>query len=295
MKIIELEQSSPEWLSWRKTVITATDCPAILGSSPWSTAYKCWQRKLGLVEEQKSNEAMERGKRLEPEARDQFIKKYGINMTPVVVESTEFEFMGASLDGLSDCKKFVLEIKCGGSNLHNMASQGVIPQYYLDQMQHQLLVTGAEKCFYYSYNGKDGICIDVLPDPNFIEKFLPKARSFWKGIAFFEPPPLQDSDYMNMEDNLNWNEYAKLYRETDASIKALEDKKDYLRKKLIELCGDQNCSGRGIKVMKALIRGRIDYDEISEIKGINLDKYRKNSTTTWKILVEKKEMSKSAA
>jgi len=288
MKIINLEQGSPEWLSWRKTVITATDCPAILGSSPWSTAYKCWQRKLGLVEEQKSNEAMERGKRLEPEARTQFIERYGIEMQPAVVESTEFEFLGASLDGIDTLGNHILEIKCGGVKLHDMAIKGEIPEYYMHQIQHQLLVTRAEKCFYYSYNGTDGICIEVLPDPDFVHKFIPKARAFWKGVAFFEPPSLQDSDYVNMNDNLDWEEYTRMYRETDKSIKALEEKKDYLRRKLIELCADQNCSGKGIKVMKTTIKGRIAYDEIPEIQGVDLEKFRKSSTSSWKILVDEK-------
>ena len=188
MKIIELEQGSQEWLSWRKTVITATDASIIMGNNPWTTPYKCWQRKLGLIEEQKSNEAMERGKRLEPDARAQFIEKYGIDMTPVVVESSEFEFLGASLDGISKLGNHILEIKCGGEKLHNMATHGIIPDYYMDQMQHQLLVTRAEKCFYYSYNGQYGICIEVLPDPEFINRFMPKARAFWRKHRFLRTP-----------------------------------------------------------------------------------------------------------
>lgn len=288
MKIIELDQGSPEWLSWRKTVITATDASAIMGNNPWTTPYKCWQRKLGLVEEKKSNDAMERGKKLEPEARDLFIQKFGINMTPRVIESEEFNFLGASLDGLSDCKKYILEIKCGGSGLHNQAKHGIVPDYYLDQIQHQLLVTRCEKAFYYSYNGSEGVYIEVLPDPEWENKFMPKARDFWKGIAFFEPPALKESDYKCMRDNLDWNEYSRLYQETDASLKALEEKKDYLRKKLIELCANQSCVGNGIKIVKSIMRGRVAYDEIPEIKSVDLDKYRKGSTETWKILLDPK-------
>lgn len=287
MKIIEVEQGSPEWLDWRKTVITATDCSAIMGNNPWVTPYKCWQKKLGLIEEQKSNAAMERGVRLEPEARTQFNERRGFPyMLPAVVESTEFEFLGASLDGISVDHKHILEIKCGGIKLHTQAQGGIIPDYYMDQMQHQLLVTRAEKCFYYSFDGKDGVCIEVLPDPGFIERFLPRARIFWKQIAFFEPPTLQQSDYKDMNDSLSWKEYSKMYQETDAAIKALEDKKDYLRRMLIELSADQSCMGNGVKVMKTLMRGRIDYNEIPEIKGLDLDKYRKNASVTWKILVD---------
>lgn len=285
MKIIDLEQGSDAWLSWRKTVITATDCPIIMGSSPWSSPYRCWQRKLGLVEELKPNDAMERGKRLEPQARAHFIEQHGVNMTPVVVESTEFDILGASLDGLSDCHRYILEIKCGGSTLHKQASEGYIPAYYEHQIQHQLLVTRAEKAFYYSYDGTDGICIEVLPDPDFVSKFMPKAREFWKCVAFSEPPTLQDSDYKDMSHEPTWKAFATEYRKINEQIKNLEDIKENYRKELLKLCGDQNCLGEGIKVMKTIMRGRVAYDEIPEIKGIDLDKYRKNSTTTWKILV----------
>lgn len=284
MKLLDLEQGSPEWLSWRKTVITATDCPCIMGSNPWSTEYKCWQKKLGLVEEQKPNEAMERGSRLEPEARAQFIERYRIKMTPAVVESSELSFLGASLDGISDCRKYILEIKCGGSKLYDMASQGIVPPYYNDQIQHQLLVTRAERCFYYCYNGKDGICIEILPDPNFLPTFIPKARAFWKCVAFEQSPVLQDSDYVDMSSEKKWEKYASEYLKVCEQIKNLEEVKENYRVELLSLCKDQNSKGHGIKVMKTVIRGRVAYDEIPEMKIIDLDKYRKSSTTTWKIL-----------
>lgn len=285
MRIIELEQGSQEWLSWRKTVITATDCPAIMGTSPWSTAYKCWQRKLDLIEEQKSNEAMERGKRLEPQARADFNRSNSYFMEPCVVESTEYDFLGASLDGLSDCGRYVLEIKCGGATLHKQAGEGIIPPYYEHQIQHQLLVTGAEKAFYYSYNGTNGIQLEVFPDREFKSKFLAKALEFWKCVAFNEPPTLQDSDYKDMSGEAYWKEYAKEYCNLNQKIKDLEELKESYRKELLKLCGDHSCSGEGIKVMKTTMRGRVDYDAIPEIQGIDLDNYRKKSTTSWKILV----------
>jgi putative phage-type endonuclease len=286
MKIINVEQGSPEWLSWRKTVITATDCPAILGSSPWSTAYKCWQRKLDLIEEQPTNYAMERGKGLEPFIRERFIEKFGINMTPAVVESSEYDFLGASLDGISDCGKYILEIKTGGLKLYGMGRQGMIPQYYLDQIQHQLLVTGADKAFYH-LGGEDeekDIVIEVLPDPAFKAKFLPVAKAFLKCMAFSEPPELQDSDYVDMSKEPAWNEAAKEYRQLSIQIKMLEEIKEQYRKELLKRCADQNCSGGGVKIMKMVRRGRIVYDEIPELKDVDLDKYREEASSSWKIL-----------
>ncbi len=285
MKKIELEQGSPEWLSWRKTVITATDASIIMGSNPWDTPFKCWQKKLGLIEEKKSNEAMERGKRLEPEARAKFIELHGIDVNPAVVESTEFDFLGASLDGITELGGTLVEIKCGGAKLHDMAARGEIPAYYQDQMQHQLLVTGADRCFYYSYNGTDGISIEVFPDPEYRAKFMPKAREFWKCVALNEPPALQDADYKDMSENGSWKDLSARYQVVCENIKTLEEVKESYRKQLLALCEDQSCLGGGIKVVKIPVKGRVDYDAIPELKGIDLDKYRKSATMTWKILV----------
>lgn len=286
MKIINLEQGSQEWIAWRNSVITSTDASIIMGSNPWETPFKCWQRKLGLVEEKQTNEAMERGKRLEPEARAHFKDKYLMPMmNPLVVESTEFDFLGASLDGFSEKENSILEIKCGSAKLHSMAAFGEIPEYYKDQMQHQLLVTGADRCFYYSYSGEEGICIEVLPDEKYEEKFLPKAREFLKCLVLFEPPPLQEKDYINMEENPLWKEQAELYKNICQDIKNLENRKEVYRKELIRLSGNNSCTGHGLKVIKTMMRGRVNYDEIEEIKNLNLDKYRKPSTILWKILV----------
>lgn len=290
MKIIDLEQGSKEWLSWRKTVITATECSIIMGSNPWATPYLCWGRKLGLIPEQKSNSAMEKGTRLEPQARAHFMDRYGMNMAPMVVESTDHDFLGASLDGISPCKRFLLEIKCGEA-AHSAAKQGLIPLYYMHQMQHQMLVTGAEKCYYYSYDGSEGIRMEVYRDPIFAEEYMPKAREFWRCVAFSEPPALQEKDYKSMEENSDWQLYSKQYQEIDFTIKKLEQHKESLRKQLIGLCEDQNCSGNGIKIMKTTMKGRISYDEIPELKEVDLEKHRKPSTISWKILCSEKKAS----
>jgi putative phage-type endonuclease len=284
MKIINVEQGSPEWRAWRKTVITATDCPCIMGSNPWTSATKCLQKKMGLIDEEPSNAAMERGKLLEPIAREQFIKEWGINMTPLVVESTVHDFLGASLDGISDNGEYIIEIKCGGEKLYNMAMNSEIPNYYMDQMQHQLLITGCRKCFYYVFNGEKGVCLEVLPDFTFKDRFLPKAREFWKALAFDEVPEVKE--YMEMGQDALWQEYSRLYRELDENIKRLEKQKEEIRNKLIGLCDDKNCAGNGIKIIKTETKGKICYENVPALKTIDLDKYRKPSTFSWRISIE---------
>ena len=106
-------------------------------------------------------------------------------MEPACVESEKHPFLCASLDGISTCGRYLLEVKCGKAS-HKKALKNEIHRHYLAQMQHQLLVTGAEKCYYYSYDGEDGVCIEVLPDPDFANEYLPKAEAFWMSLVFYK-------------------------------------------------------------------------------------------------------------
>ena len=156
--------------------------------------------------------------------------------------------------------------------------------YYLHQMYAQIYVTRAEKCFYYCYYEKEGICIEVYLPPNFLSRWHPAARAFWKCVALNEPPALQESDYKDMSCEPEWHSYATEYRKLCEQIKTLEDMKESYRQEILKKCGDQSCTGHGIKVIKTILPGRIAYHEIPEIKDINIEKYRKNPTTSWRIL-----------
>ena len=98
MRRVEFDQGSSEWLQWRKGLLTATDAPMLMRASPYATPYQGWQRKTGHAQEQQENEAMRRGKRDEPIAREWFIKEYGIHMESCCIESYTYNFIGASLD-----------------------------------------------------------------------------------------------------------------------------------------------------------------------------------------------------
>lgn len=291
MKIIDLVQGSEEWLKWRKSVITATECPCILGISPYATPYKAWQLKLGLIAPGPVNDAMLRGQRLEPEARVKFTQEYDIEMTPACVESSQYNFLGASLDGLSSCLKYLLEIKCNGEKTHHNVLNGQIPSYHIAQMQHQLLVTGAEKCFYYSYDGDKGHCIEVFPDHLFWENFIKKAKDWWHCISEFEPPEFSDKDYRNMSNDKYWQTCAMTYQDLDQEIKTLEQKKDFVRRELIRLCANQSSEGFGVKVLKTIVSGRIDYEIIPELQKIDLNKYRKEPSESWRVFLNHKDES----
>lgn len=294
MRRIEFDegQGSQDWLAWRRGLLTATDAPMLLGVSPYATPYKGWQRKLGLIPEQTETEPMRRGKRDEPIARDWFIKEYGIQMDPCCVESDEFNFIGASLDGLSPCGKYLLEIKSNGDQYHFGLNDGP-PEFHFCQMQHQYLSCDniPEMCFYLSWNKSGPKVLEIKLDKGWMEDYIPQAREFWRKVVFHEAPEMTNKDYKDMSGITYWNSYANEYRKACEQIKTLEELKDSYKKELVKLCGDDSGFGDGIKVMRKTVKGRVDYESIPELHGINVEQYRKNPTSNWTITLDSKRAS----
>jgi putative phage-type endonuclease len=192
MTIIQLEQGSKEWLEYRQGKIMATDISIIIGSNHFKTARELWEEKLGLKEPTPLNEAMKRGQTLEQEARQLANFKIGFEFEPCVFESDKYSWMAASLDGLTNSMMFILEIKCPKERTHVESIEGTIPSYYLDQMQHQLLCTGAEKCYYFSYRpefeSKPYVIIEIFPDLEKHEEIISKGKDFYLKMCTMSPP-----------------------------------------------------------------------------------------------------------
>ena len=95
-----MKQDTAEWHEFRHKHIGASDCPVILGISPWKTRYQLWEEKTAATPPLPySNPAMEKGKALEPKARAMYELKTDRNMTPKVIEYGRIPYLSASLDG----------------------------------------------------------------------------------------------------------------------------------------------------------------------------------------------------
>ena len=285
MEFINLIQGSPEWLAFRKERIGASEAPSIMGISPYTTPYKLWLEKLGAYT-QKDNAAMARGRALESTALECFEKKTGLCMFPKVVESKEHKFLIASLDGLDLDQKNIVEIKCNGAKNHEMALKGNIPIYHYAQLQHQLMCTGLEMVYYFSYDGKDGVIIEVGREDEYIKTMVALEKKFYDCMINFEPPKLNERDFISMEDE-QFVSIATRLLELRQNRKLIESEEEYLTKELINKAGGLNVIGGGIQITKVLRKGNVDYGSIPEIKGIDLDKWRKEATESWRITEKK--------
>ncbi len=276
-------QQTDEWLNIRKNKVGASDAPVIMDVSPWKTPYQLWEEKVGLRQGNKATDAMKRGISLEEKARESFSKKMNLIMKPDVVFHRQHDWMMASLDGIDDKRENIVEIKCAGREDHNLAIEGQVPKKYYPQLQHQMEVTGLNMAYYYSFDGNDGVVLEVSRDENYITAMVDAEKEFWNGMQDFIPPKMTSRDYVEHDDS-EWVSYATELLAIRKESNNLWKREEVLKEKLIELAADRNCKGSGIKVIKMVSKGHIDYASIPYLQGKNLDKYRKKPTISWRII-----------
>ena len=114
MKTLDIQQDTPEWHQLRRECIGASDIPKILGLNPWDDICKLFAEKKGLGE-QRSSAAMERGKALEPLARECLGRLHSCFYEPIVAQHDEYPWMIASMDAVTLRHGYVFnaaETKC---------------------------------------------------------------------------------------------------------------------------------------------------------------------------------------
>ena len=137
-----------DWLATRKLYVGASEAPIVLGVSPYSSAYKLWAEKTGLIEPDAQNAAMTRGKRLEPVVADMLAEDRGWTLENpgefTIQRHASLPWMGCTLDrvlvdparGRGD-----LQIKTASAFAAHDWDNGP-PLHVQVQCQHELEVTG---------------------------------------------------------------------------------------------------------------------------------------------------------
>ena len=159
MIILTDEQGSPEWLASRLGRPSASMFSHLITTSgkPSSSAKKyiaemVAERLTGRSKPFYTNEHMERGNFLEPEAREayEFITDLEVVETGFILHDSE-EF-GCSPDGLV-ANDGGLEIKCPSDGVHaGYLIDGKVPTKYYQQVQGCMWVTGRDWWDFMSYH-----------------------------------------------------------------------------------------------------------------------------------------------
>lgn len=281
-----LEQGTVEWLEFRRNKIGASDAAAVLGISPWKTAKQLWREKMGYAEAPKISYAMQRGTDMEEEARLRYEERTGNIVFPAVESHPLYHWMIASLDGMTADGHTIVELKVPNQSVHSQALIGVVPQHYYCQLQHQMAVTGLPQADYFTWDGETGHLVTVKRDEEFIKKMIEKEMAFMECLYQEIPPPDQDEDYVDKSQDNNWAFLEQNYLEACESVERWTELKEKYRDMLIQYCNDKNVEGARLKATKVVTIGRVDYNAIPELSGVDLAKYRKPDIESYRISVK---------
>lgn len=207
MKIVELPQGgNPEWLAWRSVGLGGSDAPIIMGKGLYgrtlddlmaekAEALRRSRNRPGLARLKteprpyRANPNTRWGQEMEPRVRDLYQRLTGLKTRPVCVVHDDYDWLRASLDGLSDDDQIILEIKCTKKEYHQQALDDQVPDHFIPQLQHQLLVSGCPRLHYWSYNEArcfktiDRVAlVTVEPDPEYQKDLLDQERTVWEEI-----------------------------------------------------------------------------------------------------------------
>lgn len=147
MKIIRVEQKSPEWLEVRKGKVTGTGLKKILGtkSAQDQYFYEILAERLATSDGTENENAMDRGSRIEADAREAFEKRTGKIVEEAGFLQADFDRnAGCSPDGIiRKGKKYTegVEIKCLSSANHVRAwLTNEVPEEHMPQVIQAFIV-----------------------------------------------------------------------------------------------------------------------------------------------------------
>jgi putative phage-type endonuclease len=163
MKIVNLAQGTPEWKTHRAKYFNASDAPAMMGVSPYETRSDLISRlATGEMPEVSSftQSIFDKGHAAEALARPIAETIIGEDLYPMTGVS-ECSMYSASFDGLTMDERVAWEHKSWNASFESTEgfSEVSLPENYLVQMEHQLMVSGAQYVLFSATKWQDGDCL----------------------------------------------------------------------------------------------------------------------------------------
>ncbi len=198
MKIVELIQGSPEWLADRAKYRNASDAPAMMTVSPLKTRDQLLAETyygIGKDVTYFQQKIYDNGHTFEALARPYAEEIVGEPLYPVVGREGKY---GASFDGITMDEKIIFEHKTLNDGLREFFASGsdgnMLPALYTVQMEHQLMVSGAEKCLFVASswtNNQELLEIQhcwYYPNLELRRQIDAGWELFEKDLSVYEPP-----------------------------------------------------------------------------------------------------------
>jgi hypothetical protein len=204
-------------------------------------------------------------------------------MEPLCLVHDQLEWMRASLDGLSFDGSTVLEIKCPMNVRYQSAAQqgSLRPQYYAQLAARARGLAGGE-VHYWSFDGTTGSLVRVRPDREYLKRLLEAEAAFWQLVRENVWPEPAEGE-LDLSANPKWRQVAARYREEKVRLEGAAAEEHKLRAMLESLATARRTFGCGVELLRSSRKGAVDYAAIPELRGVNLEPYRKPPVAVVKI------------
>ncbi len=199
MEVLNVTQGSDEWMQVRREHYTASEAPAALGLSKYTTRTELLHQKATGIEKEidaYKQALFDQGHAAEASARPLAEEIVGGDLYPVtgatVVDGMK---MLASFDGMTMAEDIIWEHKLFNADLAAAVRAGTLEPTYTVQMDHQLLVSGATKCLFMTSDGtSDNMAwCWYEPSPDKLKAIVDGWAQFEKDLAAYEPREIREA------------------------------------------------------------------------------------------------------
>lgn len=287
MKILDIIQGSKEWEDLRRVKVTATDIATLMTGSE-REIYDRWEQKI-MGEKKFVTKAMQHGLDTEAEARSWLNGEEGMLFLPLCALHDSHDWLMVSLDGWDWEDKVTAEIKCPSSPVYKPEDfSGYKKAWWQIQTHHA--VVNPSRAIFLSYYVSEGSVerpevsaqADIPRDEGAIAQLLERGAWFYDHLMNMTPPYPLESVLTERNDE-EWKEAAHAWIVARNALKEAEEIEAICREGLIFLAKDQSSKGGGISLSRYVRRGAVDYAKIPELKSVDLEKFRKPNSVSWRI------------
>lgn len=188
MRILDVEQGTREWYDARAGIVTCSRLQDVLTGGKGITRRKYIYHLVSEIQTGKSQdklkgEHLERGKRLEPHARELYEVRTENLIQEVGFCLDDSLKLGYSPDGLAG-ESGLIELKTKLAPLQiEILYENKLPSEYKAQVQGGLLVTGREWCDFCTYSPDlDLFILRVYPDLEYHQEIKIALEQFYKEL-----------------------------------------------------------------------------------------------------------------
>jgi predicted phage-related endonuclease len=193
MRILKLQQGTPEWHAARAKHFTASEAPVMMAASSKMKRNELLEMKALGTEKEISDYVQkflfDKGHEMEALARPIVEEIIGEELYPTVAVSECGEYL-ASFDGLTMMGDIVFEHKMWNESLaQSVRDEKLDPEYYW-QLEHQLMVSKAEKAIFVVSDGTKDNMVHMWYTPvrGRRGKLVKGWQQFRDDLSTFEPP-----------------------------------------------------------------------------------------------------------